>query len=96
MVTEKLGNFTKSPNFIRQTSYSSATIIRLFCQIDLFTFSPNFSLTKLLSYMVVTEMPYTRELAVKILVNKSYWIKIWPTKIRFKVPHFKYYTYVQI
>ena len=59
-----LANFIKSPNFIRQISYNSwqlATIVsiltflpNLIHQIDFFTFSPNFSPTKLLSYVVVT------------------------------------------
>ena len=54
-----LANFTKSPNFICQTSYNSTTTVSILtfspnfiCQIDIFTFSPNFSPTKLLSYTV--------------------------------------------
>ena len=52
-----LVNFAKPPNFICQTFCNSTTIISiltLFCQIDFFTFSPNFSLAKLLSYTVYT------------------------------------------
>ena len=54
-----LVNFIKLPNFIRQTSYNSTTIVSILTfspnfirQIDFFTFLPNFSPTKLLSYTV--------------------------------------------
>ena len=54
-----LANFTKLPNFIRQTSYNSTTIASILMfspnfirQIDIFTFSPNFSPAKLSSYTV--------------------------------------------
>ena len=50
-----LANSTKLSNFICQASYNSATIISILTIIlpnKFFMFSPNFSLTKLLSYMV--------------------------------------------
>ena len=54
-----LVNFTKSPNFIHQTSCNSTTIVSILMfspnfirQIDFFTFSLNFSPAKLLFYTV--------------------------------------------
>ena len=57
-----LANFTKSPNFIRQTSYNSTTIV------SILTFSPNFirqidcftCFAKLLSYTVYSTVYHTR------------------------------------